>query len=571
MSGITNILDIAARSLLAEQLGVEVTSHNLANVNTQGYCRQKVNYVAANPVTSPWGQLGTGVKIQGISQAFDPFITAQLNSKASLSAYYHTLETSLGQTAALFNEVEAGGINSLLSQFWEALYDLADNPSGLGERQALLARAQTLCEAFNSRADGLVRQRLSLFQEISPVVNEINDHAARIAELNKEIVATEANGQQANDLRDRRQLEIAQLSELIGISTYSSGDGTVNVTLADGLPLVQDVHSYTLSAALTPAGTVEITWAGPGGTTKPVAPSDLGGKLGALVMVRDETIPQYQQELDQLAQDLIAAVNAQHSQGVGLSFYTETTGTYSVDDPASPLGAAGLPFGDKIASGSFELHVYRNGEHLAAASIPLDPSLSLNDLVTAINTDPTVGGYVTASVEDNTLKIKAKSGTDSFAFARDDSNVLMALGVNTFFTGSKAYTLGVKVWVLDHPEGIAAAIIDPTGAVATGDNRNALALAALEDAAVSASGRTLAAVYQNLVTAVGLDTERAGQQENFYQGLVDQFTQMRNSVSAVSLDEELTNLIKYQRAYQAAARLVSVADELYQTLLALRR
>uniref|UniRef100_A0A7V4LC24 Flagellar hook-associated protein 1 n=1 Tax=Desulfobacca acetoxidans TaxID=60893 RepID=A0A7V4LC24_9BACT len=571
MSGITNILDIAARSLLAEQLGVEVTSHNLANVNTQGYCRQKVNYVTANPVTSPWGLLGTGVKIQGISQAFDPFITAQLNSKSSLLAYYQTLETSLGKTAALFNETEAGGINHLLSQFWEALHDLADNPSGLGERQALLARAQTLSEAFNSRAEGLVQQRLSLYQQIPPVLTEINDHAGRIAELNKEIVATEANGQQANDLRDRRQLEISQLAQLIGISTYTSGDGMVNVTLANGLPLVQDVHSYTLSAGLTPADTVEIIWAGPGGTTKPVAAADLGGKLGALVTARDLTIPLYQQKLDQLARDLLVAVNTQHSQGVGLNFFDETTGSYAVSDPDAPLSGAGLPFGDRIVSGSFELHVYRGGEHLAAASIPIDPSFSLNQVVTAINTNPVIGGYVTAAVENNSLKIVANAGTDAFAFARDDSNALMALGINTFFEGSNAYTLGVKVWVLDHPEGVAAAQIDGNGAVAAGDNRNALALAALEDAAVTASGQTLAAAYQNLVTAVGLEVERAGQQENFYQGLVEQFTQMRNSVSAVSLDEELTNLIKYQRAYQAAARLISVADELYQTLLAIRR
>jgi flagellar hook-associated protein 1 FlgK len=172
-------------------------------------------------------------------------------------------------------------------------------------------------------------------------------------------------------------------------------------------------------------------------------------------------------------------------------------------------------------------------------------------------------------VENNSLKIIANAATDSFGFAQDGSNALMALGVNTFFTGDKAYTLGVNAWVLDNPDLVAAAQIDSTGALAAGDNRNALALAELEDTAVTATGLTLAEAYQRLVTEVGLDTERAGQQEDFYQGLVDQFTQMRDSVSGVSLDEELTNLIKFQRAYQAAARLVTVADELYQTLLAM--
>jgi flagellar hook-associated protein 1 len=569
MSGITAVLNIASQTLSAEQLGVEVTGHNIANVNTKGYSRQAVDYVTANPVPSPYGPVGTGVKVQGIEQAFDPFITAQLNEKNSMLSDYQTRSAALEQVAAYFNETQDGGLNDILSQFFASWQSLADNPTGAGERQTLLNQGEALSDAMNSRADQLVQQRLGLLQQIGPTVNEINQHSANIAQLTQEIVAAEADGHAANDLRDQRQQEISELSQLINVRTYSTGTNTLNVTLANGLPLVQGVVSWNLAYQVSPADTVDLTWQGPGGTTESIDTSTLsGGKLAALIQTRDEDIPKYQQDLDQLAKSIIVAVNNQHSQGVGLDLYSQTTGTYQVTDPTATLATA-LPLGDQIVNGSLQISIDRNGTPQAAGTIAIDPSLSLNDLVNSINTDPTLGGYLTASVDNNSLKIIVNSSTDTFAFARDDSHVLTALGVNTFFTGDKAYTLGVNVSVLDDPNLVATGQVEATGAHPVGDNSNALALAALENAPVGPNGLTFAAAYQDLVTSLGLDAQDAGNQQTFYQGLVNQFSQMRDSVSGVSLDEEMTNLIKFQRAYQAAARLVSVADELYQTLIAL--
>jgi flagellar hook-associated protein 1 FlgK len=567
MSGITAILDNASRALLAEQLGVEVTGHNIANVNTPGYSRQSVNYVTAYPQPSPWGPLGWGVKVQGIERAFDPFITARLNEKSSLLSDYQTRFTALEQVATYFNESQGGGINDLLSQFFAAWHDLADNPTGAGERQTLVNQGLNLAEAFNSRADQLVQERLSLLQQIGPTIEEINAHSTHIAQLTRQIMETEASGQAANDLRDQQQLEISQLSQLIGVRTYTTGDGTISVTLSNGLPLVQGVLSFNLTFQLSPSDAVDLIWQGPGGNNESIDTSSLtGGKLAALIQTRDEVIPEYQQELDQIAKDIIVAVNSQHSQGVGLELFSKTKGTYQVTDPAAPLANA-LPLGDQIVNGSFQINIDRNGSPLVSGTIAIDPSLSLNDLVQSINTHPLLSGYLTASVEDNSLKIVANSSTDTFGFAGDDSQALTALGVNTFFSGDKAYTFGVNAWVLDNPNLVAAGQFDATGAHAVGDNRNSLALAALEEAPVGPDGLTFAEAYQRLVTNLGLDAQDAGNQKTFFQGLVDQLTQMRDGVSGVSLDEELTNLVKFQRAYQAAARLVTVADVLYQTLL----
>ena len=571
MSGISNILQIANKALLAEQLGVEVTGHNIANVNTEGYSRQRVDLVTAISVPSYYGPLGTGVEVQGIERAFDPFITARLNEKNSVLSNYQTRSDALQQVAAFFNETQDGGLNELFSQFFAAWNDLADNPTGAGERQALLYQSLTLSDAFNSRANQLVQERTSLLQQIGPTIEEINGHTARIAQLTREIVASEANGQNANDLRDQRQLEISRLSELIGVQTYTTGDGTISVALPNGLPLVQGVLSFDLTYQISPADTVELIWQGPGGTTEVINTSTFsGGKLTALIQTRDEVIPRYQQELDQLARDLIIAVNDQHSQGVGLELFSQTKGTYQVSDPAVAMSAS-LPLGDQIVNGTLQISVDRDGEPLVMDTIAIDPSLSLNDLVASINTHPVLSTYLTASVEDNSLKIVTNLASDTFGFPGDDSHVLTALGVNTYFTGDKAYTLGVNAWVLNDPDLVAAGQIDATGAHAVGDNRNALALADLEDAPVGPDSLTLGETYERLVMSLGLEAQEAGNQETFYQGLVEQLTQMRDAVSGVSLDEEMTNLVKFQRAYQAAARLVTVADELYQTLLSLKR
>lgn len=571
MSGITAILDIAMRSLAAEQLGVEVTSHNVANVNTPGYCRQKVNYATAYPVLSPWGPLGNGVKVQGIERAFDPFIAARLDQQSATLSEYRTLAAQLEQVAGLFNETQAGGLTAQLSAFFAAWHDLADHPVGAGERQALLQEALSLTEAFRYRADELVAARTSLTQQLAPVIEEINAHARRISELNREIQISEANGQQANDLRDQRQREISALAELIGIRTFTTTDGMVNVTLANGFTLTQGVQAWSLAFEITPADTVAVVWQGPGGLTQDLTPGLSGGRLTALIALRDQLIPRYQNDLDELARELIFAVNELHSQGTGLSLAASQTGTYAVTDTALPLSATGLPFGDRLTAGSVTLVVERAGQPASQTTLTIDPAMSLNDLITALNTDAALAGLITASEADGRLVLTATVPGDTLGFGEDTAHLWASLGINTFFTGDKAYTFGVNPWVLADAGAIASGRLNADGTRAPGDNRTALALADLETAPAGPDGLPFAAAYERLVSALGLEGESTRSQADFFQAVVDQLTHMRDAVSGVSLDEELANLIKFQRAYQAAARLITIADELYETLLGIKR
>jgi flagellar hook-associated protein 1 FlgK len=573
MSGILGLMDIAKRALAANQLGVEVTSNNIANVNTPGYSRQRAIFETSQALPMPYGPLGYGVRVSGIEQAFDPLVAARLNQNTSSLADYQARKADLDQIASLFNETQDGSLSQLLAEFWDAWNDLADNPTGAGERQTLMGQAQTLADAFSFRADQLVQARNDITQRLGPVIEEINAHAARIAQLNGEIQAIETPEHHANDLRDERQSELNQLSALIGISYYTTGDGTINVTLANGASLVQSMDSYSLRYEITPSDTVAVFWQGPGGTEEDVTSGLDGGELSAHIAVRDTLIPQFQNDLDDLAQELIAGVNTLHSQGVGLDLLSTATSSYFVGSTAAALqNNPSLAFGDRIAAGQFTVHVEDGSGGTAATNIAITGTTSLADLAAALDAVSGISATIVTNGSENRLQITADSGY-SFGFSEDTSNVLMALGVNTFFTGDNAWSLGVNDALVNNADLIAAGRIDTlTGAHPVGDNTNALALADLENQAVTGlGGLTFEEAYRQLVTDIGLEAEEAGNQQDFYQGLVDQFTELRDSVSGVSLDEELTNLIKYQRAYQAVAQMITAADEMLQALLAIKK
>ncbi|MEW6659320.1 MAG: flagellar hook-associated protein FlgK [Thermodesulfobacteriota bacterium] len=571
MSGILGLMDIAKRALAAEQLGVEVTSHNISNVNTPGYSRQLLYLETSTPIPSPWGPLGYGVTVTGIERAFDSFATVKLDENTSLLTMNQSIKSDLEQVASLFNETQDGGISQLLSGFWDAWNDLADNPSGAGERQSLLSQAQNLADAFNFRADQLVQMRTSITQEIGPTIQKINDYADQIAELNREIISSEVNGQQANDLRDQRNTALNNLSELVGIRYYTTGDGSINVTLPNGTSLVESVNSWSLSYQITPGDTVSVLWNGPGGTSLDVTSSISGGELSAQIQVRDTLIPQYQSDLDDLAKELVAQVNSQHSQGVGLDLFSTATSSNYVTNPGAVLiNDPDLAFGNRIVNGTFTIHVEDSTGASTATPITIDGTTTLTSLAATLDAVAGISATVVTSGSENRLQITADSGY-SFGFSQDTSNALMALGINTFFKGDSAWTIGVDDAVSNNVDLIATGQIDATtGAHPIGDNSNALLLADLGEQTVGPGGLTFSDAYQQIVTDIGLEAENAGDQMDYYQGLVDQFQEMRDSVSAVSLDEELTNLIKYQRAYQAAAKMVTTADEMLQTLLSLK-
>ncbi|QJT10615.1 flagellar hook-associated protein FlgK [Oceanidesulfovibrio marinus] len=310
-------------------------------------------------------------------------------------------------------------------------------------------------------------------------------------------------------------------------------------------------------------------------------------------------VGQYRDKLDGLVKSMVWNVNRLHSQGTGLNPVSQATGTYSVSDPNVALGSdsSGLPMRDFLGSnaGNVTLYVYdeSTGELVSGGGGnpvfgPLDfdtatpgiqnfdPNVhSLQDVVDAI--DNTFGPYLDAEIVDNKLRINAADGYD-FAFGADTSGLMAALGVNTFFTGSNMTDFGLNDAVMSNPEQINAGQVNGAFEGNEGDNGTALAIAALATKAVTvvssfgvSNTQTLGEYYGNVMAQVGADTSTCKFTYEYNRALASDLNDRQEQVAGVNLDEEMANLIKYQHAYRAAAKLVTTADEMLQTVLGLKQ
>lgn len=314
-----------------------------------------------------------------------------------------------------------------------------------------------------------------------------------------------------------------------------------------------------------------------------------GGSLCGELSLADNYIGSYQDSLDAMTKSMVWEINRIYSQGTGSTAYGSCLGTYSATDTTVPLGAAssGLTFGSQLASGASMLYVYNSSTGTLASSASINFSSihasnanfnpatdSLEDVAKAIN--DTYGGTISAAVFDGRLQITAASGYE-FRFGDDSSGLYAALGLNTLLTGSTSTDVAVNSVMTADTSKVCVGHVGAGGLAASGDTTTATAIAALQSTSVkfyvngkATSTQTLGDYYDTLVGTVGSDTSAASYQYSYQSTLASTFKEQKLSVSAVSLDEELTNLIMYQHSYQAAAKLISTADELMQTILGLK-
>lgn len=320
-----------------------------------------------------------------------------------------------------------------------------------------------------------------------------------------------------------------------------------------------------------------------------------GGTLAGYFQFRDTSVGGYLEKLDAFAKSLAWEVNRLHSQGAGLERFEEVIGTYRVANSSLPLKAgAGLVFGDKLESGNLMIGVYNKatGALTQFSALDFNPALAgvqnfepgthtLQHVIEAINYTFSDGGTLvpgrlTASILDNQIQIKAADGYD-FAFGSDSTGLLAALGVNTFFDGSDARTLSLNNAVRGNTARINTGHINGAGEMNEGDNTTAKAIAALQNKAVTTrtltegtTRQTLGEYYSTLVAKAGSDTQAAKFNFEYQQALANDLKARQESVSGVNLDEEMTNLIKFQHAYTAAAKLITTAESMLQVLLGLK-
>ena len=315
-----DILRTAVSGLMGFRTAMATTSHNVANVNTPYYSRQRVELGTMMPEQRSYGYLGRGVNIQGVSRAYDDFLMKQLRGHGSSVGQYDTLNNLTGQMSAVLGDTEVG-LTPDLEAFFGALQDLANSPASIPARQVFLDEARTLTTRAQDIDSALTSLRKSVDTGIRNAVSTVNDLTAGIAKINQDIVqATKSPTNSPNDLLDNRDRLLMDLSKMVGIQVVAQDDGGVNVFMGNGQPLVVGNNAYKLEAAQSGFDPRETTVRLVGQTKG----SDLeryitGGELGGYFEFRRAILNPAQDGLGLLAMGLAETFNAQHQRGMDLN------------------------------------------------------------------------------------------------------------------------------------------------------------------------------------------------------------------------------------------------------------
>jgi flagellar hook-associated protein 1 FlgK len=364
---VSDIFQIGATALSAQKTALAITGENIANASTTGYSKQTVNMEAGSTILDNGIPVGSGVQVQSISQVYNEFLQQQLASANSSYGGYNTQQTQLQSVQQLFGTSSTSGLGADLNSFFNAWQDLANNPTGSAERQAVLTSAQTVVSDFQQLNSGLTQVQSGANQSLPGITSTINSQLQQIASLNARINQLGPAGSQegaANSLLDSRNQLLQTLSGEVAITSRLNSNGTVTVTLPQGATLVDGNSAATLSLQANPAnsGFYDVMLTPPNAT----APQDVTsilegsggnqGELGATLAVRDTLVEPFLTGLDELASNLATQVNSLQSAGydldgnTGTNFFTTPSGSATDTPGYSSQISLNITSGDQIAA-----------------------------------------------------------------------------------------------------------------------------------------------------------------------------------------------------------------------------
>ncbi len=575
MGNILGILSTGVSGLFASQAQIDVAGNNITNVNTEGYSRQRVSLVTTNSQLTSYGVFGRGVTVENVVQVYDSVLASTIRSETSDLAYYTTMQDTLTNIEIYFNELEDGsGLGEAMSEYFDAWSDLANTATdksdeALIKKQTVVEKATVLAEKIRASYSALEGMQAQSNDNIKDYVSEINSISQNISYLNGQIALVEATGSMANNLRDQRELLLNDLSELTNITVTERSSGQIAVYVG-GNALVDEGNYFSLTAAQTSGSDTDVSIYWGSKTTGPkgvdITASFSSGKIGGELEVRDNLAQTYMDQLDDLASTLIKATNELHALGKGSDKLTQITSSSGVKNASYPLNEPAGALPTAVKSGVLRISVYDSEGNVAQnLDIEIDPNKdSLNSIISKISYadgNPN-GGLIQASLsQNNTLKITSESGY-TFSFAEDTSGILVASGTYGFFSGQDASNIDVSTLI---KENISYLATSKSGAV--GDNTNAGAIADLKGTKVFEQNVTVDEFYSLFIGTIATDKATADTYAATKENLVDEYSLKLESIKGVSLDEEMADIIRFQRAYEASARFINVIDEMIDKIV----
>lgn len=559
------VIRSAGRSLEVFTAGIAVAGQNVANAATPGYIREEINLQPSPPFQRGQLVFGTGVSLDGIRQEIDLFLEGRIHAAETTAADAAARATAYLDLEAQLNELGGADLSTALSDFEAALEAVVAEPENASVRAGLVTEGASLANdvaTLRSRVDDL---RVRSTTTLEGLVDEANELIDEIARLNPQIARLEASGliqSDAGALRTQRYSALTRLAEIIPISAEERADGGVDVLSGSNYLVLagETQHLEVVPGADRGVSTPTVRYADNEGPLP-----EAGGEIRGVIDGRDQVLGGFIDELDRFASALIETVNTVHAAGEGTVGRTEIRSDVIVNDTAAVLNSADLlPF--TPVHGAFDLKVIDSASGLATTTridVDLD-GLGGNDATLAsLRAAIDAVGDVSASIDSlGRLRIDAAEGYE-IAFADDSSGVLAALEVNVFFTGADSSDIAVAEDLRADPRLLA------TGrGGGPADNANAVALAdALAGGVASLNGVTLREHYQTTVFEVAQESAGAQALADGTGTFVDSLGSQREQFSGVNIDEETIEILELQRFYQASARLISTADELFNILL----
>ena len=637
----------ALSGMSAAQLGVATTQHNIANASTPGFTRQQILVSSRAGQQTGAGFVGQGVDVTGVKRIYDQFLNTQVLQEQNQASYLTTYHSAIAQIDNLIADPDAGASPAMQS-FFDALNGVATAPESVPARQTLLSSAQFAVNRFQAIDQRLTDIANEITGQIAGSVNTVNSYAQQIAVLNGNIKRAIASGQgqEPNDLIDQRDQAINQLNQEIKTTVLRQADGTASVFVGNGQALVLDEQAMRLQVVQSASdpSKVDVAYLNNGRAIALQQSSLQGGKMGAHLAFRDQTLEPARNALGRVAIGLAKSINQQNQLGqdlnglLGGNLFNEAVPRIDKNANNAGAGAPSVTIADvsKLTTSDYQLKfnggtsytLLRLSDNTTTnyASMPqtVDGMTITASALTAGDSfliRPTANGARDIALATNdTAKIAAaapmrtavgvKTGTgtissgtvnappptnanlknnvtiafiDATHYTVTDNSTLPAptvLAPSTLYDPNVGATLSFNGWtaqITGTPATNDTFTVSPN-ANATGDSRNALLMAGMQTQnllggnAASAAGEgttSFQGAYGQLVGEVGAKTNEIAVTSLAQDSMVAQTVAAQQAVSGVNLDEEAANLIRYQNAYQAAAKAMQIAQTMFDAILAI--
>ena len=560
MSSLNSSLNMGQRALSINQRAMQTVGHNIANQETEGFSRQQVRSGTSAP--DPTG-LGGGADAQPTSRVYDKFVQRKILQENPRSEMFKSRGEFLQKIEIIFSETEGNGLHKALNEFWNSWSQLSNQPESEPARMRVKEQSDVLASRFRGMYSQLSGLRKEINGRLVATVNKVNELGQKVAELNRQIFSYEGRQRVANDMRDARNQAIEELSALVDVNSFEDPNGRTTVIIGRDWTLVEGINRYQLDGKMKGGelGMLNIDGVSTNDNRRDLTRTFREGEMAEMLRMRDDTIVEYQKNLDEIAFSLAGKVNKIHASGTGINSAAEMMkSTFGLNSAALNQP---LPF---LKDGIFQLHlVDPHNEILETYEIEVQAGKdTLPDIVKRLNLTVNDPGLLQASIEgDGSLLLQ--SGTDyKFIFGEDQSSLAQVLGLNSFFDTLKgAEDIQLSGHILENTNNIS------TGKdLIPGDNRIALEIAKLQTRpTMRDETMTFDEYYNGVLTGMGLKIQRNNTEQAQQESMVKQFKEIRSSISSVNMDEELADMMQYQKAYEASARFINTIDKMMETVI----